>query len=361
MCTRVTSRVLLLVVLTVVVESVGQSLGDDNVVLGRRAAARRAQQPQTPEKPIKAVADVPHELAMRTLPTYRIEPPDLLSIEVLKLVPKPPFRIGIFDVLQIRVAGALPSQPIDGYFIVEAEGIVTLGPSYGTVRVVGMTIEEATQTITKQLQAVLKNADVSVQLAKAAGIAPVSGEYVVGPDGTINLRQYGTLQVTGMTIAEATAALKKRLTKYFDSPEPAVDVKQFNSKVFYVITEGVGAGAGDSVRRVPITGNDFVLDALSVIGGLSQISSKKIWVARPSASNPEKGLVLPVDYEAITRRGATATNYQLFPGDRVFIAQDPLTARNNELAKETASIERVLGLIGLATSVLQNFMPPASH
>ena len=142
-----------------------------------------------------------------------------------------------------------------------------------------------------------------MQLSKSTGTAPVSGDYIVGPDGTINLKEYGTLEVTGKTIAEATSALEKHLTKYFDSPEVAVEVKQFNSKVFYVITEGVGAGAGDNIRRVPITGNDIVLDALSVVSGLSQISSKKIWISRPSASNPEKGTVLPVDYAAITAAG----------------------------------------------------------
>ena len=106
----------------------------------------------------------------------------------------------------------------------------------------------------------------------------------------------------------------------------AVSVRQFNSKVFYVITEGVGAGTGDNIRRVPITGNETVLDALTVVNGLSPVSSKKICISRLYASNPEKGTVLPVDYAAITRRGATATNYQILPGDRIFIAEDPLLA-----------------------------------
>ena len=163
------------------------------------------------------------------------------------------------------------------------------------------------------------------------------------------------LPVTGKTIAEAQAALRNLLAKHFDSPEVSVDVKQYNSKVFYVITEG--AGQGDNIRRVPITGHDTVLDALSAINGLSQVSSRKIWIARPSPSDPAKGTVLPVDYEAITQRGATATNYQVLPGDRIFIAEDPAVAKNNALSKQTAPIERVLGLMALATSVLRNVVP----
>ena len=56
-------------------------------------------------------------------------------------------------------------QPIDGFFLVEGEGIVTLGPAYGRVRVAGMTVEEAAEAITRKLQEVLNKPDVSVQLA----------------------------------------------------------------------------------------------------------------------------------------------------------------------------------------------------
>ena len=233
------------------------------------------------QQPVPPALEPPRELSMMSLPTYRVEPPDLLTIEMLKLVPRPPYRIDIYDVLQIRVVGTLPNQQIDGFFLVEAEGIVTLGPAYGTVRVAGMTIEEATRAITKQLQSVLSNPDVSVQLAKAAGTAPVSGDYIVGPDGTINLKEYGTLYVAGKTLTEIRLDLQKHLEPFFDSPQASVEVRQYNSKVFYVITQGTGVGAGDAIRRVPVTGNDTVLDALSVVNGLSQVSSAKIWIARP--------------------------------------------------------------------------------
>ena len=85
----------------------------------------------------------PYEMAMRSLPEYRIEPPDMLQIELLKLVPIPPYRVESYDVLQINVLGTLLDQPIDGYYLVEAEGTINLGPAYGTVRVVGMTLKEA--------------------------------------------------------------------------------------------------------------------------------------------------------------------------------------------------------------------------
>jgi polysaccharide export outer membrane protein len=112
---------------------------------------------------------------------------------------------------------------------------------------------------------------------------------------------------------------------------------------------------GDNVRRIPITGNETVLDAVASIGGRSQLSSKKMWIARPSPSDPENGAILAVDYDAIMRRGATATNYQIMPGDRIFIAEDSLVALNNEIGKMTAPAERILGIISLGTSTVEGF------
>jgi len=307
------------------------------------------------QRPASPEMEPPRELSMVALPAYRVEPPDILMVEMLKMVPLPPYRIDIYDVLQIRVQGTLLDQPIDGFFLVEGEGVVTLGPAYGRVHLTGMTVEQARDAITANLKQVLNKPEVSVQLARTAGTAPVTGEYLVGPDGTINLRQYGTLCVAGKTVTEIRAALNKQLSQYFDSPDASVEVRQYNSKVFYVITEGTGAGMGDNIRRVPITGNDTVMDALSAVNGLSLISSTMVWVARPAPGGFGCEQILPVDYEAITRGASSATNYEIMPGDRVFVAEDNMIAVNGWLTKMTAPIERLLGIASLGTSTARSW------
>ena len=305
------------------------------------------------QQPVPEAMEPPRELSMVSLPAYRVAPPDIVMIEMLKMVPLPPYRIETFDVLQIRVLGTLLDQPIDNFYLVEGEGIVTLGPAYGRVRVVGMTVEQAADAIREKLGAVLANPEVSVQLARTAGTPPVTGEYMIGPDGTINLRQYGSLFVAGKTVTEIRQAINRQLEQYFDSPDVSVEVRQYNSKVFYVITEG--AGLGDNVRRIPITGNDTVLDALSAVDGLSQVSSADVWVARPAPGGAGCQQILPVDYHAIARGGSAATNYQIMPGDRVFIASDNLIAANTFISKVTAPIERLLGIASLGTSSIRSF------
>jgi polysaccharide export outer membrane protein len=108
------------------------------------------------------------------------------------------------------------------------------------------------------------------------------------------------------------------------------------------------------VRRIPISGNETVLDAVARVGGLSQFSSKKMWIARPSPSDSEKGTILPIDYYAITQRGATKTNYQIMPGDRIFIAGDSAIALSNKVNKITQPVERIMGLISLGAATIDS-------
>ena len=94
-----------------------------------------------------------------------------------------------------------------------------------------------------------------------------------------------------------------------------------------------------------------MLDAISQIGGLSAVSSKKIWVARPAPSDCGHDQILPVDWCGITRHGQVKTNYQLLPGDRVYILGQPLTKFDTYLARVLAPINRAFGatLLGVGT------------
>ncbi len=305
------------------------------------------------EAPVPEPLIPPREKNMVSLPAYRIEPPDLLQIEVLKLVPKPPYRAQTYDALQIQVIGTLLDQPIDGYYMVEAEGMLNLGAAYGKVRVAGLTIDEITQAVTEHLSQVLRSPEVSVQLARASGMQPISGTYLVAPDGTVNLRQYGTVHVAGRTVEEVHEILARHLTQFLDAPDVSVDVAAYNSKVYYLITQG--AGMGDNVRRLPITGNDTVLDAVSQVGGLSQVSSKKIWIARPAPGTAGCEQILPVDWNAVAQGGSTATNYQLLPGDRLFIEEDGMIALSNWLGNVTGPLQRIGGVLSLTTSSVRGF------
>jgi polysaccharide biosynthesis/export protein len=296
--------------------------------------------------------ELPRELAKVSLPTYRIEPPDTLQIEMLKLVPRPPYRIGIYDVLRVSVRGTIRDQPINSYYLVEAEGIVSLGSPYGPVRVVGMTIAEATDEMTRQLQLTLQRPEVSILLIRSAGTQQLSGMYQVQPDGMVSLHGYGMVHVAGKTVTEARIAVAQHLAQYFDTPQVAVDVVGYNSQNYYVIAAGFGTG--EVIQRCPISGNETVLDALSQMQLLPRVLTKTLWVARPAPGKFGCEQILPVDWVAISRGGMTDTNYQLLPGDRIFIVDDNLVAANKYLVKFTTPIERLLHISLLGSSTINN-------
>ena len=70
------------------------------------------------------------------------------------------------------------------------------------------------------------------------------------------------------------------MTKRSGMMQVIVDVFAYNSKSYYLITSG--AGLGDNVMRLPVTGNETVLDAVAAIGGLAQTSSTRLWISRPA-------------------------------------------------------------------------------
>jgi polysaccharide export outer membrane protein len=292
---------------------------------------------------------------MTSLPPYMIEPPDILLIDALRIIPKPPYVVQPLDVLIVRLGNPLrPTEPIDGLFTVAPDGTINLGFNYGVVRVAGLTLEDVERAIRAQVTRQVKDPQITVGLAQFRGVQQVRGEHLVRPDGTISLGTYGCVHVTGLTLAQAKVAIERHLAQYVLDPEVSVDVGAYNSKVYYVITDG--AGYGQQVLRFPITGKETVLDAMSNIGGLPVVASKKkIWVARPTPADHPCLQLLPVDWNAIAQGGSTATNYQLFPGDRVFVQSDPLIRLDNQLAKVFAPVERILGVTLLGSSVFQSF------
>ena len=312
-----------------------------------------------------ACSDVPRELQKAVLPEYRVEPPDVLLVEVAHNVRSPNELIKTGEDLTIRAdlpsetTGTAPNPNltaagitgfndyhlINGYYRVQADGTVDLGPIYGAVRVSGMNLENARLNLVQHLRTISGIADVKASLSyiDTSGRQLIAGEHLVRPDGQISLGIYGNVRVAGMTLDQVTAAVMAQLSKYLDDPEVRVDMLGYNSKVFYVVTDG--GGNGERVDRIPFTGNETVLDAVAQIQGLSDISSKRVWVARPSPPGCAGSQVMMVDWRGITQDGVTTTNYQILPGDRIYIKADDLIALDNMLVKITTPIERVMGVI----------------
>ena len=298
------------------------------------------------------VAGIPKELEKSTHPTYVVEPPDILVIEGYKGMPKGPHVIEPLDVLSLDLTDPLPNEPLRGLVTVDADGNVNLGPAYGgAVSVSGKTVPAAKAAIEQFLivSARLRAPVVNLSLAQSRAIQRVSGAHLVWPDGTVSLGSYGSVRVAGLTVAEVKKAVEAQLALKLQDPEVAVGIQGFNSKVVYVVYDG--GGAGQTIIRLPCTGNETVLDAIAQVNGLSSVASTRdIWVARPSLANSACQR-LPVNWEAVVCSADTSTNYQLLPGDRVYVAAQKLVTLDTRMARLFAPVERVLGIALLGSGL----------
>lgn len=327
------------------------------------------------------IAGIPRELELASVSEYRVAPPDILLIEAVNNI-RPaadPLRAG--DELLIQVADGLPIQldadpeasPIEAdieleferafkivnsVYRVQPDGAVDLGPEYGAVPVAGLTADDAKAAIEQHLRSDevgLAAPRVAVTMPNVIGRQAITGEHLVRPDGTISLGIYGGVYVAGMSLEEVKAAVEAHLSTFVLQPEVSVDVLAYNSKVYYVIMDG--GGYGERVVRVPFTGNETVLDAIAQVEGLSEVSSKQVWIARPAPAGTGCAQVMPVNWNDIAALGVTETNYQVLPGDRIYVKADRFIALDNFLAKVISPVERVFGitLLGTQTAKSINF------
>lgn len=104
-------------------------------------------------------------------PSYVIEPPDILLIEAVRIVPRSPHRLRPFDVLGISVRGTFDDEPIEGIYYLDEQGEINFGPVYGSVKVGDLTVEQAKQAIETHLSQILTSPQIAVQLAEVRGPA----------------------------------------------------------------------------------------------------------------------------------------------------------------------------------------------
>ena len=159
-------------------------------------------------------------------------------------------------------------------------------------------------------------------------------DQTVQADGTIDMGAYGRLQVAGRSVPEIekhaqamilhheTLKQQHRLASYggnAPAQEQNVDfgvtVRLVNqeSAMFYVLGEVNAPGS------YPLTGHETVLDALIAAGGLAgKANEHKIILSRPRLSGQPR-VILPICYHQVVQLGETTTNYQIQPGDRIYV------------------------------------------
>ncbi|WP_442507095.1 polysaccharide biosynthesis/export family protein [Novipirellula sp. SH528] len=133
-------------------------------------------------------------------------------------------------------------------------------------------------------------------------------------DGSIDLGGYGRVVVAGLTLEDAEALVEQTLV------EEGEEATKINIRLLEAMHRFYVLGEVNSPGSYPLTGFETVLDGILAAGGLtSDAAPCKLLLARPTTSHSCR-VTLPVCYREITQMGDTATNYQLQPGDRIYVA-----------------------------------------
>jgi polysaccharide biosynthesis/export protein len=142
----------------------------------------------------------------------------------------------------------------------------------------------------------------------------IGADQPVLPDGTINLGKYGQLLVMGRTVPEIESLVQASIKPHVkDVGFISVRLISRVSKVYYVI------GAVNSPGSFPLQGRETVLDAIMQAGGLTDDASRdNIILSRPTQPHSPR-IVLPVCWKHVVQHGDSTTNYQIAPGDRVYV------------------------------------------
>lgn len=235
------------------------------------AACCGCQTVRTPEETI-AKSNIPRELQKSTLPTYVVEAPDFLLVEVLE---------------------ALPGRPISGTRLVRPDGTITLG-FYGDVYVAGLTLPEVKEKI------------------------------------VLHLRKYLQDEVLGL-IEVDNETQEAKTVRPADSDRVYVDIDSYNSKHYYIYGDvGLPGRYPITGNETVLDAISFAG------GLLPTAAPQNIRLVRPAPPGSAQEQLLPVNYAAIINGGDPTTNYQIMPGDRLVVYRDPIvrtTVLLNRLAE----------------------------
>ena len=181
---------------------------------------------KTPEEKI-ANSNIPNEFKKVSMPDYVVEPPDLIVVEVLD---------------------ALPGRPISGERLVRPDGKISLS-FYGDVYVAGLTLPEVKEKIILHLRKFLHD--------DVLGLIKID-------------------DATGEPMRDSQTDEFVRIEPR-DSDRVFVDITAYNSKNYYVLGDVLVTG------KMPITGNETVLDAINYAGGLTPTAApQNIRLVRPA-------------------------------------------------------------------------------
>ncbi len=179
----------------------------------------------------------------------------------------------------------------------------------------------------------------------------------IAADGSLDLGEFGRVIVTSQTLEQAEQLIQQTIAIAPESAE-VVNVRLITPVLRYYVI-----GEVNSPGSYPLNGYETVLDGIMAAGGLtSRASACDLLLARPTEPCSCR-VTLPVCYRAITQLGDTTTNYQLKPGDRIFVGRQTMVEEllpfcSQKTCHRCCDQQTACCNPGVADRSLPEFVPP---
>lgn len=140
-----------------------------------------------------------------------------------------------------------------------------------------------------------------------------SGEYLIQPDGNLQLPEYGVVRATGLN----TTQIAENVARETGSQANTVKCRVTVCRSRYI--QLFGPVNGDA-RAIPYQGNETVVEFLRRAGGVSKSAEpRKAWIVRDNIAVGLPPQRLEVDLQAILLKNDPTTNYQVQPNDEIYV------------------------------------------
>jgi len=139
----------------------------------------------------------------------------------------------------------------------------------------------------------------------------------VGPDGTVTLRLVGTVKVEGLSLDEATSAIKAKASVPLNNPELSLTLKEFVKPHFTIYGEVQKPGVYD------MHGEVTVLQAIAISGGQKE-TSKQTQVVLLRKVSGDLAEVKVINTKTMSTADGVREDFALKPDDMIIVPKNKL-------------------------------------
>jgi polysaccharide export outer membrane protein len=137
----------------------------------------------------------------------------------------------------------------------------------------------------------------------------------VNTDGTVSLPLIGSINIGGMTLLGAQAAVETNLAKFLVSPQVSLFIEEYGNKTVYVMGEVQKPGS----YPIPTESRMTLLEAISTASGFTPVAAQdRVRVLRYVNG---ASVSYTVNTKEITRQGQKEKDMVLEPNDIIYVPQ----------------------------------------